>query len=192
MKEVYFRVQAEFVCNLFRQQYWLEKKPYKNAIKSLTDAFCGLTEGDAKEILLGKKILKGLYPDEEITLEDDDKYQEYLNNRRYILLEERIPECKDITDYQEFLIGLKNIIPSYYCRFDNHEQDNSFLSYKRDELFKNLQKKNLKLIGICLEPEYRKEQRTGIYIECQITFRKFWCHFIDRDSLYFICETQGE
>lgn len=188
MERVYFRIQAEFICELIRTQYWTENKPYNDAVQSLLDSFSGLTEEDAKQILLGKKILKGLYPDEEITIEEDNKHQEYLNNRKYIDLDERVYEHKPLSDYEEFLMALKNPIPSHYCRFNNHEQDNSFLSYKKEELFKNLKKNNLKLLGICLEPEYSKENRTGILVESQIDFNKYWVHFMDRNELYFLFE----
>ena len=190
--EVYFRVQAEFICKLVRDQYWTEHKPYKQAIKSLIDSFGGLTEEDAKQILLGNKILKGLYPDEDITLEDDDKHQEYLNNRKYIYLEERIAEEKNLTDYEEFLIALRNTIPSYYCKYENHTMDNRFISYIADDLFRQLQKNNLKLIGICLNPEYAKESRTGIYVEDQVDFSRFWCHFADMDIYLTMMEQVEE
>lgn len=196
IEEVYFKVQAEFICDFIRQQYWLGNKPYKQAIKSLMDCFNGLTEETAKEILLGKKLLVGLYPDEEITLQDDDNHQEYLNNRRYIEINERVPEEKNISDYDEFLQAFKTEFPSYKCRFENHEMDNSTIDYRLPEFFKNLQAENYKLVGVCLNPELRRtilnEESIGLVIEDQKDFREFWFHGMDIGTYKLILEELEE
>lgn len=193
VEEVYFKVQAEFVCNLARDRYWSEGISLEKSISFLTESFSGLTEDIAKEILTGKKILAGLYPDEEITLEDDNKYEEYREHLKYIKIKERIIEPKDLTAYDEFILALQNELPSYYFPFELHTDDNSTISYKPREFFDNLERENYKLLGICKEPEYRKLDRIGLLIEDQQTFEQFWYHGPDWSTYRFIIdEIKGE
>lgn len=180
VKEVYFKVQAEFICELVRQQYWLEKKPLNQAIKSLTDSFNGLTEDIARDILTGKKLLAGLYPDEEIKLIEDNKQDDYKEHLEYIKKEERIVEQTNLSPYEEYLIAFKNQLPSHYCRSDNHTMDNSTVDWRPEKHCLELIKNDYKLIGVCLNPEYAKEDRIGYLIEDQRDFHQFWYHGQDR------------
>lgn len=164
VEEVYFKVQAEFICNLARERYWSEGIPLDKSISFLTESFDGLDEDTAKDILTGKKILAGLYPDEEIRLEDDDKFSEYEEHLKYIKICERVQEKKELTPYDEFLIALQNVLPSYYFPFETHTQDNSTISWKPKEYFENLEKENYKLLGVCLEPEYAKGNQIGLLL----------------------------
>lgn len=41
VEEVYFKVQAEFICNLARGRYWSEGIPLDKSISFLTESFDG-------------------------------------------------------------------------------------------------------------------------------------------------------
>lgn len=79
-------------------------------------------------------------------------------------------------EFQEMIERFSELLPSYKCRRDNHENCNDVFGKNLKTLFENAKNKGCIPIGICKEPEYAKPHSWGLVFEDTNTFEEYWYH----------------
>lgn len=78
IEKVGFSIDCEWLCNFIRDKVYYEGSTWSDGIKMLIKSF-GIDSDTADDILRGKKVIRGINSG---TLEDDNKYQEYLDYQK--------------------------------------------------------------------------------------------------------------
>ena len=133
---------------------------------------CGMYRGD--ESMDFEKGLDKLY------FRNADK-KEFVDNIIQLLVDKDIVfdtegryQKKD--EFQKMVERFTELLPSYKCTHENHENRNDVWGRNLKELYNNAKKKGYICIGLCKEPTYHKRDMWGLVFEDEKTFETLWYH----------------
>ncbi len=160
--EVAFGVEGEFITNLAREWFYLEKRPYKKVEELLLNCMCGtdisldILKSYVKDILTFKKKFKGKTRDNTFGLVEESHNIElpsYIKTKNIKAYYNRLkgPSAGEFYEYGFIKPNGEFIAVEWaeHCEWANRYMNKKYTTEERRKLFYHYRYMRLRFFGIC-------------------------------------------